>query len=64
MKNNPKCLDLTILLLVRLDTINRLENTLAVTKYLNSHFITNIFVVEFAPFNNCILTCSGNPIAV
>lgn len=46
---------LTFLLLVRLDTISRLENILAVTEYITLNFEAPVFVLESAPFNNGIL---------
>ncbi|MCL4481037.1 MAG: galactosyltransferase-related protein [Bacteroidetes bacterium] len=55
MKNSRRFLDLTILLIVRLDTIDRLENILAVTAFINSNFLAKISVLECAPFNNGIL---------
>jgi predicted glycosyltransferase involved in capsule biosynthesis len=55
MNNLKNLSDLTFLLLVRLDTIERLENTLVVTEYITTHFDTNIFVLECAPFNNGLL---------
>ncbi len=47
--------DLTFLFLVRLDTIDRLENTLSVTKFLSSNFETNIWVAEYSVYNNGLL---------
>ena len=47
--------DLTILIPVRLDTIDRLENTLAATQFLLSNFVTNIRVAEFSTYNNRFL---------
>ena len=51
MKDDLK--DTTFLLLVRLDTIERLENTLVTINYLITNFNTNIKVLEVAPY------CSG-----
>ena len=53
--NGNKLLDVTFLFIVRLDTIDRLENTLAATQFLLSNFSTNICVSEYAAFNNGIL---------
>lgn len=56
MKNKLTTMnDLTILIPVRLDTIERLENTLAVTQFLLSNFETNIRVAEFSSYNNGLL---------
>jgi len=47
--------DLTFLILVRLDSIQRLENTKIVTDSLLKYFNTNIFVLEADSFNNGFL---------
>jgi len=47
--------DVTFLILVRLDTIDRLENILATTHFLLSGFDTNLFVSEYSSFNNSLL---------
>lgn len=47
--------DITFLILIRLDSLDRLENILAVTDYLCRYFDTHIFVVEAARMNNGIL---------
>lgn len=47
--------DLTFLVLIRIDTIDRLENVLAITQFLNSTFEFTIKMLECAPFNNGIL---------
>ena len=47
--------DVTFLILVRLDTIERLENTLASSHFLFSNFETNIRVSEYSSFNNGLL---------
>lgn len=47
--------DLTVLISVRLDSIDRLENILAVTKYIISNFEIKINVLECASYNNGIL---------
>lgn len=46
---------LTFLLLVRLDTMNRLENIVAVTSYLNNAFDSDIRVLECSVYNNGLL---------
>lgn len=48
-------LNTTLIILVRLDTIERIENLLAATKFLTQNLETNIAVLECAPFNNGIL---------
>jgi hypothetical protein len=53
MKTDMK--DLTFLILVRLDSIQRLENVLAVTSYLLRCFDTNIMLWEADCYNNDIL---------
>ena len=47
--------DISFLIIVRLDSIERIENTLIVTEFLNSNFQAPIFVLECAPFNNGLL---------
>ena len=47
--------DLTFLILVRLDSIQRLENTKIVTDSLLKYFHTNIFVLEADSYNNGFL---------
>ncbi|MDR1227129.1 MAG: hypothetical protein LBK47_09580 [Prevotellaceae bacterium] len=47
--------DITFLILVRLDSIERLENTIVVVNDLAKHFDTNIYVLEAANYNNGIL---------
>jgi len=57
-KANRKLLDfsdLTILILVRLDSIERLENLFAVCRYLLSNVEANIWVSEYAWYNNGML---------
>ena len=44
--------DITFLILVRLDSIERLENTVAVANTLVKHFHTNVVVLEAAAYNN------------
>lgn len=53
MKEDMK--DVTFLVLVKIDTVNRLENVLAVTDYLGSHCLANIKVWECGSFNNHVL---------
>jgi len=53
MKHDLK--DITFLILVRLDTIERIENLLASTEHLVSNFDTKIEVLEVASYNNGIL---------
>lgn len=53
MKTDLK--DVTFLILIRLDSIQRLENVLVVTNTICKYFDTNIFVLEAAGFNNMIL---------
>lgn len=50
-----KLKDLTFLFLVRIDTIERVENLLASTEFLISHFDTNIHVLEASSYDNGIL---------
>ncbi len=47
--------DVTFLLSIKIDTIERLENILAVTEFLTSNFNTNIKVCEIASYNNEVL---------
>lgn len=47
--------DITFLILVRLDSINRLENILCVTDRFTHYFNTNILVREADSYNNGIL---------
>lgn len=58
-----KCKDVAFLLIVRFDSIDRLENTLAVTDYLVKNFDTNIYLWEFASFENGIF-CKLKPDSV
>ena len=52
--------DLTFLILVRIDSIQRLENVKKVTDSLFKYFDTNIYVLEADSFNNGILKKSLN----
>ncbi len=59
MKVNLK--DTTFLIAVRLDSIQRLENTLVVTSQICRYFDTNICLVEVAEYNNGILKSLLSP---
>ena len=54
-ENKQNLRDVTFLFLIRLDTIDRLENILAATQFLLSNFETNIFVAEFSYYYNGLL---------
>lgn len=47
--------DVSFLIPVRLDSINRLENILTSIEFLLSHFKTNVIVLEASRYNNSIL---------
>lgn len=47
--------DVTFLFIVRLDTIDRLENILASTQFLSSNFETKILIAEYSSHNTGIL---------
>jgi predicted glycosyltransferase involved in capsule biosynthesis len=47
--------DMTFIILVRLDSVRRLENILTVTEYLSRCFYTNIIVWEADAYNNNVL---------
>lgn len=49
-----KCFDIAFLLIVRFDTIDRLENTLLISEFLSTHFETNIYLWEFSAYDNGI----------
>ena len=53
MKTN--LMDVTFLVIVKLDSIERLENTIHLVEYLDRHFETNIMVREYACWNNGVL---------
>jgi hypothetical protein len=55
MDNIQNLSDVTFLFLVRLDNIDRLENTLAATQFLSSNSDTNIWVTEYSAYNNGLL---------
>jgi len=55
MDNKTDLSDVTFLILVRLDSIDRLENILATSQFLCSNFKTNIWVSEYATYNNDLL---------
>lgn len=46
--------DVTFLIPIRIDSVIRLENLLAVVSYINRNFITEIHVLEAAPYDNGI----------
>lgn len=48
--------DLTVLMPVRIESLERLENVLAVVRYIGRYFKTNIMVLEAARSNNGILS--------
>ena len=48
--------DLTILMTVYVDSIERLENLLATSQFLVDHFQTNVWVEEYAPYCNGLLS--------
>ena len=48
--------DVTFLLVVRLDTIERLENTLHVASFLHAHFQAQVLLWEVADYSNGFLT--------
>ncbi len=54
-ESKQNLLDVTFLFLVKLDTIERLENVLAVTNFLILNVETNIEILECAPYNNGLL---------
>ena len=47
--------DLTIVVPVQLDNIERLENVLEVSRYVSSNFRANIRIAEYAPYSNGML---------
>jgi predicted glycosyltransferase involved in capsule biosynthesis len=47
--------DFTFLILVRIDSIERIENLIAVTTFIQQHFDTNIYVLECASYYNGLL---------
>ena len=53
MKTNLQ--DITFLILVRLDSIERLENTIVVANDFVKHFDTNVYVLEVAGYCNRVL---------
>ena len=55
MGNLTNLTDLTFIILVRLDSIERLENILETTRYLSLNFETNIWVSEYSSYNNGLL---------
>lgn len=55
MSNSTNLSDITFLILVRLDSIDRLENILATTQFIALNFETNIWVSEYSSYNNGLL---------
>ncbi|NWJ53087.1 MAG: hypothetical protein HXX14_19730 [Bacteroidetes bacterium] len=55
MDNKTNLSDVTFLILVRLDSIDRLENILEITRFLSSNFKTNVWVAEYSSYNNGFL---------
>jgi predicted glycosyltransferase involved in capsule biosynthesis len=55
IKATPDFTNVALTFLVKLDTIDRLENVLAVTKFLISNLESEIMVLECSPFNNGVL---------
>jgi len=53
MRENLK--DVTFLILIRLDSIQRLENILTITELFNRYFLTNVIVREADAFCNGVL---------
>ena len=47
--------DLTFLILIRIDTVQRLENLIAVTDSLLKYFDTNVYILEVDSTNNGVL---------
>ena len=47
--------DVTFLIPLRIDSIDRLENLLEVISFIDKHFDTNIHLLESSEFNNHIL---------
>lgn len=55
MKKLADLSDLTILMTVCVDSVERLENVLATSQFLVDHFQTNVWVEEYAPYCNGLL---------
>lgn len=55
MENRADLGDITFLIRVKIDSVDRLENLMAVTDFLSIHFKTNIHVLEVRNYNNRIL---------
>jgi predicted glycosyltransferase involved in capsule biosynthesis len=49
--------DLTFIIPIRLDSVIRIENLLATVNHIYNNCITNIFILESAPFYNGIIKC-------
>lgn len=48
--------DIAFLILVKIDSVDRLENTLMIVEYLSSRYDTEIHVWEYGVYDNCILS--------
>lgn len=55
MKSKVVLNDFTFLIIVRLDSISRLENILICSDFLVNNFLTEVHVMECAPYNNGLL---------
>ncbi|MDR0836533.1 MAG: glycosyltransferase family 25 protein, partial [Tannerella sp.] len=53
--NKISLADVTFLIPLRLDSVERLENAVAVMSFLHQHFDTRIMVLEASPYDNHIL---------
>ena len=47
--------NISLIFLVRLDTVERIENLFAVINFLKQNLETNFMILECAPYNNGIL---------
>ena len=56
MEKKIDLLDVTFLIPIRLDNIQRLENLMLATEYLFAHFDTNIHILEADGYNNLLIT--------
>lgn len=61
MDNKIDLTDVTFLIPLRIDSLERLENIIAVTSYLKKHFKTNIFICEADKENSGLLQAIINP---
>lgn len=48
--------DIAFLILAKIDSVDRLENTLMIVEYLSSRYDTEIHVWEYGVYDNCILS--------